>query len=190
MTDLITPSHLPAGATPEGDGVITGGGPVRVDAFIDFLCPYCRQFELSAGPALADLIAGGPISLAYHPMNFLDAASTTNYSTRAAAASGCAADQGRFLDYAHALFVGQPPEGGAGLTDAELVRIGREMGLTDAAFASCVSEGRYLDWPSFVTASATAAGVQATPTVLVAGEPVQPDARAITAAVRKAAQPR
>ena len=188
MTDLITPSHIPAGATPEGDGIITGDGPVRVDAFIDFLCPFCRRFELSAGPALADLIAGGLISLAQHPMNFLDDASTTSYSTRAAAASGCAADQGRFTDYAHALFLSQPPEGGPGLPDAALVGIGRELGLPDAAFASCVAEAPYLDWPSFVTARATALGVEATPTVLVAGTAVQPDARAITAAVREAAQ--
>ena len=187
MTDLITPSHIPAGATPEGDGVITGGGPVRVDAFIDFLCPFCRRFELSAGPALADLVADRLISLAYHPMNFLDEASTTNYSTRAAAASGCAADQGRFLDYAHALFLGQPPEGGPGLTDAELVGIGRDLGLPDATFASCVTDAPYLDWPPYVMARATALGVQGTPTVLVAGTAVQPDARAITAAVRKAA---
>jgi protein-disulfide isomerase len=185
MTDLTTPSHIPAGATPEGDGVITGAGPVRVDAFIDFLCPYCRRFELSAGPALVQLIADNLISLAYHPMNFLDEASTTNYSTRASAASGCAADEGRFLDYARALFVGQPPEGGPGLTDAELVRIGRDAGLSDA-FASRVSAGTYLDWPPYVTASATALGVQGTPTVLVAGQVVRTDAQAITAAVREA----
>jgi protein-disulfide isomerase len=187
MTDLITPSRIPAGATPEGDGIITGDGPVRVDAFIDFLCPFCRRFELSAGPALADLVAGRLIGLAYHPMNFLDAASTTNYSTRAAAASGCAADQGRFTDYAHALFQDQPREGGPGLTDAELAGLGRDLGLTDAAFASCLSEAPYLDWPPYVTARATALGVQATPTVLVNGTAVQPDSREITAAVRKAA---
>ncbi|MGD0699852.1 MAG: thioredoxin domain-containing protein [Trebonia sp.] len=186
MSDLITPSRIPAGATPEGDGVITGDGPVRVDVFIDFLCPFCRRFELSAGPALAGLVADRLINVAYHPMNFLDDASTTNYSNRAAAASGCAADQGRFLDYAHALFLSQPPEGGPGLTDAELAAIGRGIGLPDGAFASCLSEGPYLDWPPYVTARATAAGVQATPTVLVAGTAVQPDARAITAAVREA----
>src|ERR1700678_492763 len=134
MTDPIIPSRIPAGATPEGDGVITGAGPVRVDAFIDFLCPYCRRFELSSGPALAGLVADGLISLVYHPMNFLDEASTTNYSTRAAAASGCSADQGRFLEYAHALFVHQPPEGGAGLTDAELTAIGQSAGLASETF--------------------------------------------------------
>ena len=49
MTDPAAPGHIPAGATPEGDGVLAGNGPVRVDAFIDFLCPFCRRFELSSG---------------------------------------------------------------------------------------------------------------------------------------------
>jgi protein-disulfide isomerase len=190
MTELNIPSRIPAGATPEGDGIVTGGGPVRVDVFIDFLCPFCRRFELSAGPALADLIADKLISLAQHPMNFLDEASSTRYSTRAAAAAGCAADQGRFLDYAHALFLDQPPEGGPGLTDAQLADVGRNIGLPEAAFAACLAEAPYLDWPSYVTARAVAAGVQATPTVLVAGTAVEPDGRAITAAVRKAASNR
>jgi protein-disulfide isomerase len=183
MTEPTAPSRIPAGATPEGDGIVIGDGPVRVDAFIDFLCPYCRRFELSSGPALAGLVADGLISLAYHPMNFLDEASTTNYSTRAAAASGCSADYRLFVEYAHALFVNQPPEGGPGLSDAELADIGRTVGLADAAFAACVSGARYLDWPPYVTARATALGVDATPTVLVAGAVVRPDGRAITAAV-------
>ena len=183
MTDLIVPSHIPVGATPEGDGILIGDGPVRVDAFIDFLCPFCRQFELSTASTLVGLTADGQASLGYHPMNFLDQASTTNYSTRAAAASGCAADRGRFLEYAHALFVSQPPEGGPGLSDAELAGIGRSMGLGDAAFAACLSEALYLDWPPYVTARATARGVSATPTVLVAGAAVRPDARAIVDAV-------
>ena len=159
MSHPTVPSRVPAGATPEGDGVVIGDGPVRVDAFIDFLCPFCRQFEL---------------------------ASTTNYSTRAAAASGCAADQGRFAEYAHALFVAQPPEGGPGLSDAELAEVGRAAGLTDPAFAACLAEGPYLDWPPYVTERATAAGVTGTPTVLVAGAVVQPEPEAITAAVAQA----
>jgi protein-disulfide isomerase len=187
MTYPTRPPRIPAGTTPEGDGVVIGDGPVRVDAFIDFLCPYCRQFELSSGSQLARLIADRQASLAYHPMNFLDEASTTSYSTRAAAASGCAADHGRFIDYAHALFVHQPPEGGPGLSDAELAGIGGEVGLGDAAFAACLSDASYLDWPSYVTARATEAGVSATPTVFVAGEAVRPDAQAITEAVARAA---
>jgi protein-disulfide isomerase len=168
--------------------VVIGTGPVSVDVFIDFLCPFCRQFELSAGETLTAMAADGRISLAYHPMNFLDAASTTRYSTRAAAASGCAADGGRLAGYAHALFVDQPPEGSAGLTDAQLVEIGVAAGLPRAAFGECVQQGRYLDWPPHVTARATDLGVSATPTVLVAGVPVPANARMITAAVAEVAK--
>jgi protein-disulfide isomerase len=184
VTDPIAPGRVPVGATPAGDGIVIGDGPVRVDAFIDFLCPYCRRFELSSGPAVAKLAADGLANVAYHPMNFLDQASTTNYSTRAAAASGCAADQGRFLDYANALFVNQPPEGGRGLSDAELAALAREAGIPQTPFAGCLSEAPYLEWPDYVTARATAAGVTATPTVLVAGIMVAPDGRSIAAAVR------
>jgi protein-disulfide isomerase len=186
MTSPATPGHIPSGATSEGDGIVLGHGPVRVDAFIDFLCPYCRQFELSSGPALTRLVADGLISLVYHPMNFLDEASTTNYSTRAAVASGCAADGGRFAPYAHALFTSQPPEGGPGLSDAELASIGRDVGLSDPAFTRCLADAHYLDWPPYVTARATALGVDATPTVLVEGAAVRPDTPTITAAVAAA----
>jgi protein-disulfide isomerase len=183
MTQPAIPSRLPAGATPEGDGIIAGKGLVRVDAYIDFLCPFCRQFELSSGGTLADLVASGQASIAYHPMNFLDEASTTRYSTRAAAASGCAADQGRFTEFGHALFVHQPPEGGPGLSDEELAAIGREIGLTSPAFTGCLADKPYLDWPSFVTERAAAAGVSGTPTVVVAGQDVPAEPDAIRAAV-------
>jgi len=186
MSDSSRPGRVPAGATPDGDGVLVGEGPVRVDAFIDFLCPFCQRFELSSESALGELLREGLMTLAYHPMNFLDEASTTTYSTRAAAASGCAADQDRFLAYAHELFVSQPPEGGPGLSDDELIRLASPAGLDEAAFAASVADGTYLDWPPYVTARAVAAGVEVTPTVLVAGVPVTADARAIAAAVEKA----
>ena len=187
MNHPIGHGRVPAGATPEGDGILIGAGPVQVDAFIDFLCPFCRQFEQAAEPVLARLVSDGSARLAYHPMNFLDEASTTKYSTRAAAASGCAADQGRFLDYAHQLFAHQPPEGGAGLSDAVLSRLGQDAGLDEAALAACLAQGAYLEWPTYVTRRATEAGVSGTPTVLVAGTPASPEPDAIAAAVSQAA---
>jgi protein-disulfide isomerase len=186
MTHPAVPGRLPAGATAEGDGVVIGHGPVRVDIFVDFLCPFCRQFELSSGPTLTKLVDDEQASLVYHPMNFLDGASTTRFSTRAAASSGCAADQGRFLEYAHALFVNQPPEGSAGLTDAELTAIGQSAGLASEAFSRCVLDSPYLDWPAYVTERATELGVEATPTVLVAGTAVEPGAQPVAAAVAAA----
>jgi protein-disulfide isomerase len=186
MTELTAPSRLPAGVTKEGDGIVIGHGPVRLDAFIDFLCPFCRRFELSSGATLARLVSDGQVNLVYHPMDFLDQASTTSYSTRAASASGCASDAGRFAEFAHALFVNQPPEGGPGLSDAELADIGRTVGLAETAFTACVSDAPYLDWSPYVTARAVALGVEATPTVLVNGTVVRAEARSIAAAVADA----
>ncbi|HKB31491.1 MAG TPA: thioredoxin domain-containing protein [Streptosporangiaceae bacterium] len=186
MSQIAAPSHIPASATPEGDGIVVGSGPIAVDAFIDFLCPFCRVFELSSGPALAAMVTGGVISLAYHPMSFLDEASTTRYSSRAGASSGCASDGGKFPEYAHALFVNQPPEGGPGLTDAELAELGHLVGLPAPAFDNCVLRRTYLDWPPYVTALATARGVMATPTVFVEGASVPANAKMIAAAVAAA----
>lgn len=176
----------PAGATPEGDGILVGAGPVRVDAFIDFGCPSCRRLELAAGPALRRLVAGDAISLVYHPVSFLDGESAAGYSSRAAAASGCAADRGEFVRYAHELFTAQPPEGGPGLSDAELAGLGRAAGLGDAEFGACLARGPYRDWPRYVTGQAASAGISATPAVLVGGVAVPPDPDAITAAVSQA----
>ena len=186
MTRITAPGHLPANATPTGGGVVMGEGRVTVDVYIDFLCPFCRQFELSSGDALAAMVADGLISLVYHPMNFLDEASTTRYSSRAAAAAGCASDGGRFPGYARALFVSQPPEGGPGLSDDELIELGLSVGLPGSAFEACVLSGNYLDWPPYVTEVATAGGVTATPTVRVAGVPVPANAKMIAAAVAAA----
>jgi protein-disulfide isomerase len=183
MTTPMSPMDYPAGATPAGDGIVVGSGPVTVDVYIDFLCPFCRRFELSAGPTLTAMVGDRQISAVYHPMSFLDAASTTRYSSRAGAASGCAADGGKFAEYAYALFANQPPEGGPGLGDDELVKLGASVGLAGEAFESGLRAGRYLEWPSYVTSVATARGVTATPTALVGGVPVAPDGPAIAAAV-------
>jgi protein-disulfide isomerase len=180
------PHRVPAHTTDEGDGVALGSGPVVVDAYIDFQCPYCRAFELSSGDSLRAMAADGLITLVVHPMNFLDEASTDHYSSRAASASGCAADAGAFGEYARALFTNQPPEGGPGLTDEELVELGRAVGLAGPAFDGCVPTHGYVPWADLVTQRALARGVSATPTTLVEGRPVPANATAIAAAVAAA----
>ena len=168
----MPPVPAPRGSTPTGDGVVVGVGSVDVDTYIDFQCPFCKQFELTTGELLDRLVDDRAIRLITHPMNFLDAVSDTAYSTRAAAASAAAADAGRFREYAHALFVNQPPEGGPGLSDGQLLELGQMIGITDPEFAETIRTGRYLPWPPYVTERAVARGVAGTPSVFVAGVPV------------------
>jgi protein-disulfide isomerase len=181
------PARAPAGATPEADGIVLGEGPIRVDAYIDFLCPFCRQFEERSGPALNRLLDGGAITLVYHPLGFLDRLSTTRYSSRASAASGCASDFGRFGAYKDALFANQPPEGGPGLSQEQLIELGRLAGIAEPGFAACVAAGVYLPWSEYVTLRAAERGVSGTPSVFVAGVPVPANADVIEAAVAEVA---
>jgi protein-disulfide isomerase len=174
---------VPAGAVEDGDGLQVGTGP-PVELYVDFLCPFCRRFEETSGAELESIVASGLGSLVYHPVGFLDRLSTTRYSSRAAAASGCASDRRRFPDYKDALFANQPEEGGGGLGDAELVQLGLALGM-DPGFARCIAQHRYLDWAAYVTMRATERGVSGTPSVFVDGVPVPADGRLIAAALEQ-----
>ncbi|MDT5135496.1 MAG: hypothetical protein QOE41_4807 [Mycobacterium sp.] len=177
------PIPVPKGVTPDLDGIVVGNGPANVEAYIDFQCPFCRQFELSTGPTLDRLLTEGLISLVRHPMNFLDEISPTRYSSRAAAASAAAADAGMFHEYARTLYENQPPEGGPGLSDAQLIELGEAIGIIDPEFAETIRRGTYLPWPSFVTERAIARGIAGTPSVFVDGIPVPARPGPIVAAV-------
>ena len=185
-TDSAIPHNVvvPAHATPGGDGIVVGGGPVQIDAFIDFLCPFCRQFEERSRSLLKRFLEDQVATLVYHPLGFLDRLSVRGgYSTRAASASAAAADADRFLPYKDALFVNQPEEGGPGLDDEELVDLGRSVGIEDPRFADAVFSGTYQPWVRLVTELAAERGVGGTPTVLVAGIAVPANPQTIAAAV-------
>jgi protein-disulfide isomerase len=177
------PSRVPAGASENGDGIAVGTGPVTVDAYIDFICPFCRTFEEENGPAIDSLVDRGLITLVYHPLGFLDRLSTTRYSTRAAAASGCASDGDHFRPYVYALYENQPAEGSAGLSAEQLLQVGVQGGLGQD-FSRCVFAAAYTEWAEYVTAQAIAGGVSGTPSVYVDGIAVPATAQAIASAAR------
>jgi len=178
-----TPGRIPAGASADGEGIALGTGAVRVDVYVDFLCPLCKRFEKLAAGRLRRLVQHGAIRLVYHPLALLDTRSTTSYSSRASAASGCASDAGAFAEYKDALFANQPSQGGAGLSDHALIQLGRMVGITSPTFDECVAGGTYLQWAAYVTERAVQRGVSDTPRVFVAGVPVPANPITIAAAV-------
>lgn len=66
---------------------------VPVDLYVDLQCPACKAFEAHYGAQLESLAKAGDISLRYKMVNFLDAQSTTKYSSRAANTSLCVLDE-------------------------------------------------------------------------------------------------
>ncbi|HCT78938.1 MAG TPA: disulfide bond formation protein DsbA [Micromonosporaceae bacterium] len=177
--------HTPASANKDGNGIVTGSGPVIVEDYIDFICPHCKSFHDEATPAIKQLIAENKITFVTHPVAYLDRFSTNKYSTRASAASGCAADGGKFTEYEDVLFDNQPAEGTAGPGDDQLIQFGSQVGLGET-FAQCVKGKRHVTWAKKVSEDATEAGVTGTPTVLVNGKKIQGGSAAIIAAVAEA----
>ncbi|PZG00154.1 DsbA family protein [Micromonospora deserti] len=162
----------PPGANEAGTGIVLGEGPVTIDLYEDYLCPACKQFQQVSGDTINQLVSEGKVRVVFHPVAYLNRFSTTDYSTRSSAASGCAAEGGRFREYTDALFERQPPEGGDGLSNDALIDIGVGVGLARDDFGSCVRDGKYQPWTEHVTEEASKANITGTPTVLVDGKPV------------------
>jgi len=179
--------ETPVNATADGMGLIAAKGPVTVEIYQDYMCPYCGMFEKEAQATIDKLVSDGKIQLTIHPIAILDEASNgTKYSTRASAAAACASDAGKLLPYNSALYANQPQEGSDGLTTDKLVQIGTSVGLGND-FESCVKSGTYLTWVPQVTDAASRRGIQGTPTVYVAGKRLdQPSAEGLLAAVNAA----
>ena len=155
-----------------------GDGEDAVDTYVDFMCPICGNFEKSYGEQLQTAAANGDITLNIHPVSILNRASqNTAYSTRAGSAMYCAAVEApdAALDFFNALFVNQPEENSAGLTDDELAAMAEQAGA--GAAADCIADGTYMD---FVDAQTDAHDIQGTPTVEVNGKRLDLQAGEIT----------
>ena len=191
----VQASRIPAptGAVPAGvslaDGVTVGRStaPVTLDLYEDPQCPVCAQFESQVGPAISGWIASGKVKVHYHVISFLDSASTTKYSSRAAnalyASAGVSADA--FAKYHQLLYQQQPAEGSAGLTEDTLVQLAQQAGA--GAAADQIRAGTYADYLATATDQSSKDGVTGTPTVRVNGKAVaQPTLDEVTAAVNAA----
>jgi protein-disulfide isomerase len=184
----------PAGTVDGGTAVAVGreDAPVTLDVYEDYQCPACAGFESRSGATLAALVADGSARVVYHPLAFLDRASTDQYSTRSLNAAGVVVDAAgpeAFVRFAGLLYERQPAEGGAGLTDDQLIDLAEQAGASGPAVERGIRNLVFEDWTRRVTDEGSRAGVNQTPTVLLDGkrleyEQLQPDA--LTAAVRAA----
>jgi protein-disulfide isomerase len=164
------------------DGVVVVAGqptaPVTVDVYEDFLCPFCERFETRNRDALTAALNEGRIKVNFHALNILDALTDPpGYSTLSANAALCAVPAGIWPAYHERLFAEQPAEGSAGLTAAELVAFGAELGA-GPAFAQCVeANGNAAAITAATEAAATNPALQTdgrfgTPTIAVGGRKI------------------
>ncbi len=187
--DAGTPADTVATAVRIGDP----DAPVTVTVYEDFLCPACKSFEDASGETLAALVAEGAAAVEYRPVAILNRYSDDEYSTRALNAAGVVADAAgteAFLAFHDLLFANQPAEGGAGLSDDELIALAERAGATGQDVDSGIRDRAYEDWTRQITDAASRAGLAGTPTVLIDDEELdlrQASPRGLKAAVRAAA---
>lgn len=167
---------LAAGADP----VPTADDPAvaQIRVYVDYLCPYCGDFERANGDQMESLIESGAATVEVHPIAILTAKSAgTQYSLRAANAAACVADSSpdSFWAFNSALFADQPAEGTEGLTDEQLVATAATAGATGVE--DCIEDQ---DFAGFVQSATDRAKegplpgtdvekVEGTPTILVNG---------------------
>ena len=178
---------VPTSASKSSPGLRVGDGRVKVDIYFDFMSNDSAEFLSLASSAISSFASGGDVELVYHPVDFDDKLSNgTKFSTRAAAAAGCAADESKLPDFISAVIAQQPKQGTSGLSNAELISAGKTAGITDSTFATCVNSQTYAVWVSHVSNEATGRGVSSTPGLYVNDQQVQASATELTNAVNNA----
>lgn len=158
-------------ATERQGAVVVSGkddAKAKIDIYADFLCPYCGQLQQAYGTQLEQQIVAGNLQVSYHMIPLLNSRSDpAGYSLASENAALCAADQGKFTPFHDSLFAKQPEEGQRGYDNAQLIQLGKDLGITAPEFATCVNAGTYNqqlnDALTTISADPT---FQGTPTVL------------------------
>ncbi len=181
VTPVATPA-LAAGATPTPSQPDESGTVANIVTYVDYLCPFCGQFETTNSEALRTMVESGAATLEVHPIAILTNKSNgTQYSLRAANAAACVANTSpeAFFDFNALLFQNQPEEGSTGLTDDQLKEFANTAGATSTSTINqCIDDGQFESWVQDASNRALTdpvpnselESITGTPTVLVNGK--------------------
>jgi len=168
---------------------------VNIVAYVDYLCPFCKQFETANNTQLEQWLNNDQVTVEYHPIAIL-----SEYSARASNAAACVIDNDpdKFWAYNKLLYGNQPAENVAGgLKNDTLVKLAVSAGVKKSEIQNCVNKQNFSNWVKNETERATNKAIPnsnlkkitGTPTVLVDGELYQgnpADAASFKAFVEKA----
>lgn len=131
--------------------------------FADFECPYSKDTANVIRKVMAKY--GDKVNFIYrdYPLTSIHA-----NARPAALAAECAREQGKFWEYHDKLYGNAPA-----LSYADLLRYGKEVGLEEKQFESCVAGEKYKEKVDADTAAAQKLGIAGTPTFFFDGVKVE-----------------
>ena len=169
VTDTLLQDYCannPDNCVVEGDA----DAPITVVEISDYGCGHCANFNLSTAGILKELyVATGQVKWVVLPFAL---GGQTGYPTLPSVeAAMCANEQDQFAGFHTGLFGLQSTA--SFNTDTGFLSIADSLGLDQAAFSSCLLDDRYNDDLLRNIQTASAAGVNATPSFFVNGEKVE-----------------
>lgn len=151
--------------TLEGNGHFEGSkdAKVRIVEFSDFQCPSCGRVYPFFKQLLQDFPTSVKITYRQFPLpQHINA-------QKAAEASECAADQGKFWEMHDRMFENQE-----NLKVTDLKSYAKSLGLDQTVFDKCLDSGKYASKVAADKSYGVSIGVDSTPTIYINGEKVSP----------------
>jgi protein-disulfide isomerase len=148
--------------------------PVKLTVFEDFQCPFCLAYTgEQEGAIVEELVKTGEMQIEYRHLPILGPE-----SVRAATASQCAADQNKFWQYHHELFllqaradqVNDEKTNVGRFSDDKLKQMARDLEMDGAVFDTCFDNNTHLEKVTNDQREANQFGINGTPGFLVNGQ--------------------
>ncbi|MFH1867252.1 MAG: DsbA family protein [Patescibacteria group bacterium] len=136
---------------------------IVIEEFSDFQCPACK----SAGLASKEVVAAFGDQIAFYYKHF-PLTTIHPYALRAAMASECANDQGKFWEYHDTLFANQPK-----FSQNELIGYAGDLELDVESFTACLKSRAKNDLVREDMKEGDRRNVRSTPSFFVNGEQVK-----------------
>jgi protein-disulfide isomerase len=156
------PTQTPVGITVSADDDPVKGSddaPVTMIEFSDYECVYCGRYSLQIFPQIDEnYIQTGKVKLIFrdYPLRF------HQYAKKAAEASECADEQGRYWEYHYLLFENQ-----AALDNESLKQYAVDLGLDAAVFNECLDSGKMAQEVEKDLQDGVSYGITGTPTFFI-----------------------
>lgn len=162
VNEPVETSVTPVPAVTSDDHIKgSANAKITLIEYSDFECPYCLNHKATVDKIVQNYGGDVRVIFRHYPLSFHPNAQ------KAAEASECAAEQGKFWEMHDKIFAAN--EAGTMSVDKWKAEA-KSLGLNTKKFNECLDSGKYADEISAEEQAGLAAGVEGTPATFVNGE--------------------